>query len=234
MLARPAAGRVLGMDTGPMAETSTADRRPGGPSRDRALAASYLAPNSWEHAARRLELLEACYDEASCARASALGVDEGWPCLEAGAGHGSFARWLGARAGAAGRVVAAALDTRLLGDTAAGNIEVRQLDLTSGELPRGEFDFVHTRLVLMHIPARGQVLGRLCAALRPGGTLMVEEQEPDLAAGARPRGGGRRAGRGHRPWPGRSRQRASVVPRPGDGDRLGPPPAQLWPGPGDT
>jgi pimeloyl-ACP methyl ester carboxylesterase len=57
------------------------------------------------------------------------------------------------------------------------NVEVRQMDLVSGELPAGEFDFVHTRLVLMHIPAREQVLGRLCAALRPGGILMIEEQE---------------------------------------------------------
>jgi DNA-binding CsgD family transcriptional regulator len=31
--------------------------------------------------------------------------------------------------------------------------EVRQLDLVSDQLPCGELDFVHTRLVLMHIPA---------------------------------------------------------------------------------
>jgi SAM-dependent methyltransferase len=57
------------------------------------------------------------------------------------------------------------------------NIEVRQTDLVSDPLPAGEFDFVHTRPVLMHIPAREQVLGRLCAALRPGGILMTEEQD---------------------------------------------------------
>ena len=58
------------------------------------------------------------------------------------------------------------------------------MDLAGGQLPGGEFDFVHTRLVLMHIPAREQVLGRLCAALRPGGTVMIEEQDgfPVLAA----------------------------------------------------
>ena len=134
-------------------------------------------PNSWEHARRRLELLEACYDAASFKRASALGVREGWRCLDAGAGHGSFARWLRAQVGAAGSVIAADLDTRLLQDAAATNVEVRQLDLASDELPGGEFDFVHTRLVLMHIPAREQVLGRLCAALRPGGILMIEEQD---------------------------------------------------------
>ena len=237
---------------------------------DRGLAPAYVVPNSWEHARRRLELLEACYDAASFKRASALGVREGWRCLDAGAGHGSFARWLRAQVGAAGSVIAADLDTRLLQDAAATNVEVRQLDLASDELPGGEFDFVHTRLVLMHIPAREQVLGRLCAALRPGGILMIEEQdvfpvwaaatgayrdawlafhrvsraagvdpdwardlplrlrlaraggrrcrprraavsrwvspspilEPDLAAGSRPDGSHRRAGRRHRPWPG--------------------------------
>jgi SAM-dependent methyltransferase len=160
-----------------MARTVITEQGRGGLSEDRGLASSYVVPNSWEHARRRLELLEACYDAASFKRASALGVGEGWRCLDAGAGHGSFARWLGAQVGAAGAVLAMDLDTRLLQDIAAPNVEVRQVDLESGNLPREEFDFVHTRLVLMHIPAREQVLGRLCAALRPGGVLMVEEHD---------------------------------------------------------
>jgi SAM-dependent methyltransferase len=137
----------------------------------------YVLPNSWEHASGRLELLEACYDAASFRRAAALGVRSGWRCLDAGAGHGSFARWLGSTVGASGSVVAADLDTRLLQDITEPNVEVRLLDLAADALPCGEFDFVHTRLVLMHIPAREQVLGRLCAALKPGGIVMVEEQD---------------------------------------------------------
>jgi len=169
-----------------MAHTSTA--RPGHDElhQDRGPAPSYVVPNSWEHARQRLELLEACYDAASVERASALGVSEGWRCLDAGAGHGSFARWLASRVGAAGSVIAADLDTRLLAGITEPNIEVRQTDLVSDPLPAAEFDFVHTRLVLMHIPAREQVLGRLCAALRPGGILMLEEQDafPVLATAA--------------------------------------------------
>jgi SAM-dependent methyltransferase len=140
-------------------------------------ARSYAMPNSWERARQRLELLEACYDAASFERASRLGVREGWRCLDAGAGGGSFARWLSTQVGAAGSVIAADADTRLLAGITEPNIEVRQTDLVSDPLPAGEFDFVHTRLVLMHIPAREQVLGRLCAALRPGGILMIEEQD---------------------------------------------------------
>jgi len=138
---------------------------------------SYVMPNSWERARQRLELLEASYDAASFKRASRLGVREGWRCLDAGAGGGSFARWLSTQVGPAGSVIAADLDTRLLAGITEPNIEVRQTNLVSDPLPAGEFDFVHTRLVLMHIPAREQVLGRLCAALRPGGILMIEEQD---------------------------------------------------------
>ncbi len=141
-------------------------------------------PNAWEHARRRLELLEASYDPASFSRATALGVGEGWRCLDAGAGGGSFARWLSARVGPTGSVVAADVDTRLLDDIEAANVEVRQMDLVTDELPRDEFDFIHTRWVLMHIPGREPVLDRLCAALRPGGVLLVEEGDafPVLAA----------------------------------------------------
>ena len=145
---------------------------------------TYIVPNAWQHARRRLELLEACYDHTSCQRASVLGVREGWRCLDAGAGGGSFARWLSATVGPTGSVLAADLDTRLLQDIDAPNVEVRELDLVCDELPSQEFDFVHTRLVLMHIPQREQVLARLCATLRPGGTLMLEEADvyPILAA----------------------------------------------------
>lgn len=150
-----------------------------------AAAQGYIVPNAWEHARRRLELLEACYDHTSFSRARALGVGEGWRCLDAGAGGGSFARWLSAQVGPAGSVVAADLDTRLLQGIDAPNLEIREIDLVTDDLPSGQFDFVHTRLVLMHIPQRERVLQRLCEALRPGGTLMLEEADvfPILAAG---------------------------------------------------
>jgi hypothetical protein len=45
-------------------------------------------------------------------------------------------------------------------------------------LPEAAFDLVHTRLVLVHIPQRDEVIPRLSRALRPGGILLLEE--PDL------------------------------------------------------
>ena len=143
----------------------------------------YAFPNAWELAQRRLELLEASHDPVSFRRAEALGVQPGWRCLDAGAGHGSFARWLASRVGETGSVLAVDLDVRLLEQIPTPGLEVRSMDLTVEELPRGEFDFVHCRLLLIHLQSRDEMLGRLAAALRPGGVLMVEEDDihPGLA-----------------------------------------------------
>jgi SAM-dependent methyltransferase len=130
---------------------------------------SYALSNAWEQARQRLALLEAAHDAASIRRAAALGVGPGWECLEAGAGGGSFARWL---AGQAQRVVAVDLDVRHLRD-----LEAWEMDLAADELPERAFDFVHTRLVLLHIPERDAVLKKLVAALRPGGLLLLEEDD---------------------------------------------------------
>jgi len=133
---------------------------------------SYPLPNAWELARRRLELLEACHDPTTIRHAEALGVSPGWRCLEAGAGSGSFARWLAARTDS---VVAADIDVRLLEQLDEPNLEVRQMDLVTDDLPAAAFDFVHCRMVLMHMPERDDVLARLATAVRPGGVLLVEE-----------------------------------------------------------
>lgn len=135
----------------------------------------YTLPNDWDLADERLALLGAAYDPESIALAQYLGVRSGSRCLEAGAGGGSFARWLCDRALPGGRVLAVDADPRHLTDLPDRGGEVAQLDLVSGELPGGEFDFVHTRFVLLHIAQRDTVLRRLVHALAPGGVLLVEE-----------------------------------------------------------
>ena len=137
----------------------------------------YGLPNDWDQARRRLELLAACHDDASRRRATALGVGPGWRCLDAGAGQGSFARWLASQVGPDGHVVAADMDVTLMADVDEPNFEVREMDLTRDELPRDAYDLVHTRLALMHIPERDEVLTRLAAAVRPGGLLLLEEDD---------------------------------------------------------
>ena len=142
------------------------------------MTARYAFPNAWELAPRRFELLEACYDPSSFQRAALLGAGgSGWRCLDVGAGHGSFARWLAEQVGEAGSVVAADLDVGLLERSSTPRLEVRQMDVRTDPLEEAAFDFVHTRIVLIHLPERFEVLARLAAALRPGGILMIEEDD---------------------------------------------------------
>ncbi len=46
--------------------------------------------------------------------------------------------------------------------------------------PAGEFDLVHARLVLVHLPQREDVLRSMAAALRPGGWLLIEDFDSEL------------------------------------------------------
>ena len=125
----------------------------------------------------RMELLETCYDDLSKRRLLAAGLRPGFRCLEVGAGGGSIARWMAERAGPAGSVLATDIDIDTLQDSARPNLEVKRHDIVNEELPLGSFDLVHARLVLMVLPAREHVLGRLARALRPGGVLLTEDHD---------------------------------------------------------
>jgi SAM-dependent methyltransferase len=127
----------------------------------------------------RLARLERARDPGSTARLEALGVGEGWRCLEMGAGRGSIARWLADCVGPTGSVVAADIDPRLLVDMPS-NVEVRQLDVRSDEVEADVYDLVHCRAFLMHMPDPDDVLQRLARALRPGGVLLAEEGDYGL------------------------------------------------------
>ena len=67
----------------------------------------YFADQTVEESERAcLGLLERSVDPLSQRRLAALGVQQGWHCLEVGAGHRSIARWLAEQVGPQGRVVA--------------------------------------------------------------------------------------------------------------------------------
>jgi len=118
------------------------------------------------------------------------GIALGWSCLEIGAGDGSVARWMAARVGPAGSVLATDIDLRFVlreGSANPPNMEVRVHDIVSDSLQEGIYDLVHARLVLVWLPARLTVLDKLVKALRPGGWLLVEDYDtqlvsPELAA----------------------------------------------------
>jgi SAM-dependent methyltransferase len=114
--------------------------------------------------------LAAAYDPITFARLAQTGVRKGWRCLEVGAGGGSVAHWLALRSGSV-------LATDLAPDhiAPAPGLTATRHDVVRDPLPEGEFDLVHARLVLRHLPERDEVLARLVRALRPGGWLQVDE-----------------------------------------------------------
>src|SRR5688572_25358438 len=75
---------------------------------------TYILPNEWQHAERRLRCLEATYDPASFRHLDALRVGPGWRCLEVGAGGGSVTARLCRLVGNTGRVTAVDLDPRMV------------------------------------------------------------------------------------------------------------------------
>lgn len=127
----------------------------------------------------RLRLLEKYHDPLTRGQLAAIGVDNGWHCLDVGAGGGSVTGMLAERVGSTGAVLAVDLDTTLLEKLASDRVEVRRQDLMSDSLPEAAFDLVHARLVLMFLTPRRGALQRLVSAARPGG--WVAAIEPDFS-----------------------------------------------------
>ncbi len=138
---------------------------------------SYALDNAAVETADRFTALESCYDAATEDSLRRTGLTTGWNCLEIGAGGGSIGLWLSDVAGAAGRVTVTDIapdqvKPELL--TRAG-VRVLRHDVVGDVLPEAEFDLVHARLVLLHLPERRRVLSRLVRSLRPGGWLALDE-----------------------------------------------------------
>ena len=134
---------------------------------------SYSFDTSWDGERRRLAGIEAWLDPHSTRTLEGLGVEPGWRCLDVGAGGGSLTQWLCDRVGPRGSVLAVDADTRFVEKLGAANLEVRRADVVHEPLPEGEFDLVHTRFLLQHLPERERVLEKLARALKPGGLLVV-------------------------------------------------------------
>jgi SAM-dependent methyltransferase len=149
----------------------------------------YAYDNARAAQGERLRTLEALFDRGTTAELDARGVGRGWNCLEVGAGGGSIALWLADRVAPDGTVVATDLDTTALEGLSHPNLEVRVHDVLEDDLPEGEFDLVHVRLVLGWLADRRTALRRLIGALKPGGWLVAEELDfasavPDPRMGA--------------------------------------------------
>jgi SAM-dependent methyltransferase len=140
----------------------------------------YLLDNRDADAGARLGALAAIFDDWTFDHLGRLGLGAGSRVWEVGAGGPSVIRWLAARVGDSGRVLATDIDVSWAAAAAGPNVEVRRHDVGVDPRPAETFDVVHARLVLVHVPAREDALASMVEAIRPGGWLLVEDADPAL------------------------------------------------------
>ncbi|WP_055491929.1 methyltransferase domain-containing protein [Streptomyces sp. TP-A0356] len=140
----------------------------------------YLLDNRQSEAGRRFDALSTLFDPTTFRHIEALGIGAGWRCWEVGAGGASVVSWLAEKVGPTGQVVATDIDTSWAVSAAGPPVEVRTHDVGAEEPPGEDFDLVHARLVLVHVPDRERALRSMIKALRPGGRLLVEDADPAL------------------------------------------------------
>ena len=136
---------------------------------------------------QRLDLMSKILDPWTRGYLRAVGVGEGWHCLELGGGNGSIAEWLAAKVGSSGSVTAIDINPVLLELAPAQNLSVQQMDVRTGELPSESYDLVSCRALLHQIAEYApQVLAQMAAAVRPGGWLVIQEPDFHLAPTTEP------------------------------------------------
>jgi SAM-dependent methyltransferase len=150
-------------------------------------AGPYVLAGGGPAEAERLELVQRYHDPLTIAGMEAVGVGPGWRAWEVGVGAGSIARWLSDRVGPGGELVATDLDPAHLAALRLPNVRTLVHDVMRDPPPAGGLDLVHARLVLLHLPRRGEAVARMAAALRPGGVVMAGEIDFGGHAPARPR-----------------------------------------------
>ena len=139
----------------------------------------YLLSNDQAEAGRRFEALSELFDPVTFRHLEAVGLTAGWACWEVGAGGASVPAWLAKRVGPTGRVLATDIDITWMPASGAG-FDVLRHDVGTAPPPADDFDLVHARLLLTHVPERNAALASMVRALRPGGWLVIEDADPAL------------------------------------------------------
>ncbi|WP_343240320.1 class I SAM-dependent methyltransferase [Streptomyces sp. SID14515] len=122
----------------------------------------------------RIDFGALAYDDLTMARLLALGAGPGWRCLDIGAGTGTVSHRLLDEA-RVGSVLAVDRDVRFLNARPAPGLEVLEADITAPDFTPGRFQLVHARFVLMHLPERDRLIGKLAELLVPGGVLVLSD-----------------------------------------------------------
>jgi SAM-dependent methyltransferase len=140
-----------------------------------AIPEKYALDNARDEAQVRMAGLAALYDGTTARHLRAIGIGDGWQCLEVGAGSPSIPTWMAERVGASGSVLVTDINTRFLETINHPRIKVKRHDIAHDPLPEDHFDLIHARLVLVWVQARDRALKRIVQSLKPGGWLVIED-----------------------------------------------------------
>jgi SAM-dependent methyltransferase len=122
----------------------------------------------------RLTTLAAASDPISRRRFLELNAPAyGWRCLDIGPGPGTLAQWLAERT----RVPVTALDINTTTFQYPQSVHMVEGDIVTDEKPewQDQFDLVHARHVLLHLPQRHHALTAMASWCRPGGMVVVTD-----------------------------------------------------------
>jgi SAM-dependent methyltransferase len=129
----------------------------------------------------RLRILSRIMQPTTLALLNRVGVRRGMACLDVGCGGGDLVFDLAEIVGPTGRVVGTDFDqvkVEIARSEAQArhlnNVEFRFADINRDQ-PAQEFDFVHARFVLTHLPNPDAALANMFHALRPGGIVAIED-----------------------------------------------------------
>jgi len=137
---------------------------------------------------RRLSLLNEMLNRASLDRAALRGGER---ILDLGCGLGQFSRLMARAAGPSGKVIgierseeqiAEALRLAAL-DHEEGLVEIRHGNAADPPLAETEwatFDVVHARFLLEHLADPAAAVRAMARAVRPGGRLLLQDDDHDL------------------------------------------------------
>jgi SAM-dependent methyltransferase len=137
----------------------------------------YAFDNNTVEAENQLRYIGETVDSHTRATLKSIGVAAGWECWDVGAGAGTVAQWLAERVGPSGHVLASDLKPQHI--PARDNLKTLKHDVRIDPYPSDGFDLIHARLLLMHLPAREEIVHRLVSALNPGGFLVLSDWETD-------------------------------------------------------
>lgn len=131
-----------------------------------------------EETAARFAALQGIFDPVTHRIVDAMGAgSKGSHCLEVGGGGGSIVEWLSRRVGPQGRVHVTDIDPGFLSTALAElpNVEVVREDIAKDDLQPEAYDFVHTRLVLQHVPEYEKGVDNMVRSLKSHGHILLED-----------------------------------------------------------